>query len=140
MQHKGVCGSPTLSWPDLVTFKRTFTEGVSQANAEALARARITAVAGRARWVGPTALEVGGEVFGSRYLVVAAGARHAPWDIEDEEHLPTSTGFLELDHLPRRIAFVGGGTSPSSAPTSPPEPAPRSSLCTGVASDVGYML
>ncbi len=42
-------------------------------------------------------------------MVIAAGARHALLGIPGEEHLTTSTQFLELDNLPRRIVFVGGG-------------------------------
>ncbi len=42
-------------------------------------------------------------------MVIATGARHATLGISGEEHLTTSTQFLELDELPRRIVFVGGG-------------------------------
>ena len=42
-------------------------------------------------------------------MVIAAGARHAPLGIAGEEYLTTSTGFMDLDELPRRVAFVGGG-------------------------------
>jgi pyruvate/2-oxoglutarate dehydrogenase complex dihydrolipoamide dehydrogenase (E3) component len=42
-------------------------------------------------------------------VVIAAGARHAPLAIPGEEYLTTSTEFLDLDQLPRRVVFVGGG-------------------------------
>jgi glutathione reductase (NADPH) len=42
-------------------------------------------------------------------VVIAGGARHAPLGITGEEHLTKSTAFLELDPLPPRVAFVGGG-------------------------------
>jgi glutathione reductase (NADPH) len=41
--------------------------------------------------------------------VIAGGARRATLNIPGEEDLTTSTQFLELDRLPPRIAFVGGG-------------------------------
>jgi pyruvate/2-oxoglutarate dehydrogenase complex dihydrolipoamide dehydrogenase (E3) component len=44
-----------------------------------------------------------------RHLVISAGARHAPLAIPGEEHLTTRTEFLDLEQLPRRVAFVGGG-------------------------------
>src|SRR5262245_28291548 len=44
-----------------------------------------------------------------RYVVVAAGARPTTGRIAGAEHLVTSEQFLELDRLPSRIAFVGGG-------------------------------
>jgi glutathione reductase (NADPH) len=52
---------------------------------------------------------VGDDTLVGRYVVIAAGARHAPLGITGEELLTTSTQFLELDDLPARIAFVGGG-------------------------------
>ena len=52
---------------------------------------------------------MGGDTLVGRHVVVAGGARHATLGIPGEDHLTTSTQFLELDRLPRRIAFVGGG-------------------------------
>ena len=41
--------------------------------------------------------------------MLAAGDRPATLRLPGEEHLITSTGFLELEQLPPRVAFVGGG-------------------------------
>src|SRR5260370_67508 len=57
----------------------------------------------------PTSVEVGEGTLGGRYVVIATGARHAPLGIAGEDLLTTSTQFLDLDALPRRIVFVGGG-------------------------------
>jgi glutathione reductase (NADPH) len=48
-------------------------------------------------------------VLGARYVVVAAGAKPARLKIPGENLLTTSEQFLELDVLPHRIVFVGGG-------------------------------
>jgi pyruvate/2-oxoglutarate dehydrogenase complex dihydrolipoamide dehydrogenase (E3) component len=56
--------------------------------------------------VGPTTLAVGDETITGGHVVIAGGARHAPLGIPGEEHLTTSTAFLELDQLPPRVAFV----------------------------------
>jgi hypothetical protein len=66
-------------------------------------------VHGRARFAGPASLRAGDETYAGNHVVIAAGARHAPLGIVGEEYLTTSTGFLELGELPRRVAFVGGG-------------------------------
>ncbi len=42
-------------------------------------------------------------------MVIAAGARPQTLRIPGEEFLTTSTQFLELEALPKRIVFVGGG-------------------------------
>jgi glutathione reductase (NADPH) len=49
------------------------------------------------------------DILAGRHVVIATGARHAALGIPGEEELTTSTQFLDLDTLPRRIVFVGGG-------------------------------
>jgi glutathione reductase (NADPH) len=48
-------------------------------------------------------------VLEGRYVVIAAGQKPADLKIAGTEHLTTSERFLELDELPKRILFVGGG-------------------------------
>jgi glutathione reductase (NADPH) len=59
--------------------------------------------------VSPDKLSVDGEVLEARHFVIAAGAKPRRLGVPGEEHLVTSTAFLELDQLPPRIAFVGAG-------------------------------
>ena len=110
MKGKGISSSvPTLVWPDMIRFKRTFVDGVPESNEKSFTEAGIRAIQGRAHFVGPASLRVGDETLVGRHVVIAAGARHAPLGIAGEEYLTTSTEFLDLDQLPRRVAFVGGG-------------------------------
>src|SRR3989441_5594788 len=110
MQGKGLAG-PVLSinWPDLIRFKRTFTDPAPHENEQAFAGAGILTRHGRAHFVDRTTVEVEGETLVGRHVVIAGGARHATLGIPGENLLTTSTQFLELDRLPRRILFVGGG-------------------------------
>jgi glutathione reductase (NADPH) len=110
MQGRGLAApAPALAWADMARFKRTFTDGVPEAMSESFKEAGILAVQGRAHFVGPTSLRAGEEIYSGRYVVIAAGARHAPLGIPGEDHLTTSTGFLDLPELPQKVAFVGGG-------------------------------
>lgn len=110
MQGRGLSApAPTLAWSDVVRFKRTFVEDVPVAMDQSFKDAGILTVHGRARFVDPTCLRVGDETYVGKHVVIAAGARHAPLGIAGEECLTTSTDFLELDELPRRVVFVGGG-------------------------------
>jgi glutathione reductase (NADPH) len=109
MEGKGIRGESRIDWPELMRFKRSLIEGVPRSREEELARAGIAAFHGRARFVGPTSVRVGEAVLEARYVVVAAGMKPADLKIRGTEHLTTSDQFLELDELPRRIAFVGGG-------------------------------
>jgi glutathione reductase (NADPH) len=110
MQGKGV-SEPALSinWPELIGFKRTFTDPAPHENEQAFAQAGILTRHGRAHFVDRTTVAVGGETWVGRQVVIAGGARHATLGIPGEDQLTTSTQFLELDRLPRRILFVGGG-------------------------------
>src|SRR5574341_2402060 len=110
MEGKGIrAGEARIDWPELMRFKRSLIEGVPRNREEGLARKGIAAFHGRARFVGPTSLRVGEAVLESRYVVVAAGMKPADLKIRGRELFTTSDQFLELDELPRRIAFVGGG-------------------------------
>ena len=110
MQGKGV-STPGMSitWSDLIRFKRTFTEPAPEQNEQSFEQAGIVARHGRAQFVGEASVAVEGDTLVGRHVVIATGARHAALGIPGEEHLTTSTQFLEMDQLPDRILFVGGG-------------------------------
>ena len=109
MQERGARGRTEIDWPELIRFKRSFTDPVPQARLAAFQKAGIATYQGQARFVDPERMIIGDETLESRYFLIAAGARPRPLGIEGEAHLATSTDFLELDRLPERIAFVGGG-------------------------------
>src|SRR5713101_1443758 len=110
MQGYGVSSDGlAIDWPDLMRFKRTFTDPVPEQNERSFAEAGIGMLHGRARFVDRTTLRVDDQTVTGRYVVIAGGARRATLNIPGEEHLTTSTEFLELDRLPGQIVFVGGG-------------------------------
>jgi len=102
-------GSLKINWPELMRFKRTFTEPVPQNMENWYKGAGIAAFHGTARFVGESAVEVGGETLEGRYVLIATGARPATLNLPGEEHIITSDDFLELPELPGRIVFIGGG-------------------------------
>jgi len=99
----------SIDWRELMRFKRTFTQPVPKQREESFAKAGIVAFHGRARFVGEKTVQVGDEVLQARFVVIAAGQKPADLKIPGQELLTTSEQFLELDELPRRILFVGGG-------------------------------
>jgi glutathione reductase (NADPH) len=109
MQGKGLTGMPAIDWPELMRFKRTFTSPFPERLEKRAADAGIAAFHGRARFTGPHTLEVAGERLEARHVAIAAGTRPATLNIPGEEFLATSDRFLELDALPPRLVFVGGG-------------------------------
>jgi glutathione reductase (NADPH) len=110
MKGKGVESSALqIAWPELIRFKRSFTDPVPEQREKGFAEAQIAAFHGRARFTGPKRLETGSGALEARYFVVAAGRKPANLKIPGENLLTTSEQFMGLDALPRRIAFVGGG-------------------------------
>jgi glutathione reductase (NADPH) len=109
MQGRGIVGDAQVSWPDLMRFKRSFTDPVPANREQAFEQAGIATYHGPGRFVGPDKLSVDGEVLEGRHFVIAAGAKPRRLGVRGEEHLVTSTAFLELDRLPPQVAFVGAG-------------------------------
>src|ERR1017187_4771015 len=110
MKGKGIQAARLqIDWPELMRFKRSFSEPVPKRREDGFAKAGIAAFHGRARFAGPTTIQVGEETLAGRYVVIAAGEAPADLKIPGAEHLTTSDQFLELNELPRRILFIGGG-------------------------------
>lgn len=110
MKGKGIQAEKLqIDWQELMRFKRSFTEPVPKNREGGFAKAGIAAFHGRARFVGPSSVQVNDDVLEGRYIVIAAGQKPAGLRIPGTEHLTTSDRFLELDELPKRILFIGGG-------------------------------
>jgi glutathione reductase (NADPH) len=110
MKRKGIqTEKPQIAWPELMDFKRSFTEPVPQRREEGFEQAGIAAFHGRARFTGPTTVQVGEETLEGRYIVIATGQEPADLAIPGDEHLTTSDQLLELNEIPRRMLFIGGG-------------------------------
>ncbi|SDR59119.1 glutathione reductase (NADPH) [Rhizobiales bacterium GAS113] len=110
MRGKGIAGgAPAIDWGALIRFKRSFTEPVPPMKERSFAKGGIDAFHGRARFTGPRTVAVEGDELESRFVLIAAGAVPMRLGLPGEEHLITSTEFLELDELPNRIALLGGG-------------------------------
>jgi glutathione reductase (NADPH) len=109
MVGRGISGEIHLDWAALMNFKRTFTEPVPARQEAAYRKLGIDTYHGVGRFVGPERFSADGKELASKFFVIASGARPAPLGIPGEEHVKTSTDFLDLDALPPRIAFIGAG-------------------------------
>jgi glutathione reductase (NADPH) len=54
-------------------------------------------------------VEIGGTSHTPAHVLIATGAHPRPFDFPGHEHLIDSTEFMDLEVLPPRILFVGGG-------------------------------
>jgi len=110
MRGKGVEAEDIrINWADLMAFKRTFTDKMPDRVEGNLTRNGVTTFHGSARFINETTVSVDGTELSGRYVLIATGAEPRPVDVPGAEYLSNSTDFLELEALPKRILFVGGG-------------------------------
>jgi glutathione reductase (NADPH) len=110
LADRGVpAGSLTVDWPALMGFKRSLIGGTTERTEQTWAGMGIEQIHGRGRFVGPATLAVGADRLTGRRVLVAAGAMPIPLTFPGADRLMTSEQFLDLDRLPPRIIFVGGG-------------------------------
>lgn len=110
MRGKGVeADNLRINWQDLMAFKRTFTDKMPGRVEGNLTQNGVATYHGSARFINETTIDVDGQELAGRYVLIATGAEPRPVQLPGAEHLTDSTGFLELEILPDRILFVGGG-------------------------------
>jgi glutathione reductase (NADPH) len=110
MQDKGIIeGGMSIDWSALMRHKRGFTDAVPQGMEDELTGNGVTTFHGGARFTGPNQLEIDGTGHRAKRFLIATGARPRPLGFPGHEYLIDSTDFLDLDALPHRIVFVGGG-------------------------------
>ncbi len=110
MRRKGLRGDEmAIDWAEMIAFKRTFTDVVPERLEQGLEKMGVVAVHGTARFSAPGVVQVADRALHAKHFHIATGARPMTLGIPGEELLTTSTEFLELESIPSRIAFVGGG-------------------------------
>lgn len=109
MDGKGIDESTAIDWQELMKFKRTFTSSVPEKKEAGLNKRGIDTYHGKASFQSETEVKVDGESLNGKHILLATGSQPASLGIEGEEYFTHSDEFLELDQLPERIVFVGGG-------------------------------
>ncbi|SDY92887.1 glutathione reductase (NADPH) [Modestobacter sp. DSM 44400] len=110
MRGKGIDDEGlSLNWTDLMKHKHGFTDPVPRNMEGSLAGNGIDTLHGLARFTDKTSIEIDGTPYHATHFLIATGARPRPLEFPGHEHLVDSTDFLDLEILPPRIMFVGGG-------------------------------
>ncbi|MFP4315924.1 MAG: dihydrolipoyl dehydrogenase family protein [Desulfovibrionales bacterium] len=105
----GLHGKWSIDWPELMEFKRSFTDSVPKGVEKGLARLGVQTFHGRARFTGPNTVRIDDQEIQAGKILIGTGAKPRPLSFKGLKHLSSSADFLELDKLPSRIVFVGGG-------------------------------
>jgi glutathione reductase (NADPH) len=110
MSQIGINRLAQIDWPALMKSKSAFTDAVPGRTEHVLQKAGIELLHGTARFISADDVLIGTDLtIRATHIVIATGSRTAKLDIPGAEFSITSDEFLELDRLPRHIAFIGGG-------------------------------
>ena len=110
MAGKGVRESDlSIDWSALMAHKRSFTDAVPDKIEGGLDGRGVATLHGPARFTGARTLDVDGVALEAGHVLIATGQRPRDLGVPGAELATDSTAFLELDELPSRIVFVGGG-------------------------------
>ncbi|GAB3796990.1 NAD(P)/FAD-dependent oxidoreductase [Spirosoma humi] len=109
MIGKGISKQPTINWPELMTFKKTFTDPIPKNTDEKFAELGIQSFHGVASFSSANTVRVGETELQAAHIVLASGLEPKPLNIPGEALLIDSAGFLDLPKLPEKLVMVGGG-------------------------------
>ncbi|WP_086349155.1 dihydrolipoyl dehydrogenase family protein [Candidatus Enterococcus clewellii] len=100
---------PAIRWEDLMAFKEKFTSAVPKEQRDGLRDFEIQTIEGRAVFSDAHTVIVEEEKYTADSFILATGQRSAILDIPGKEYMKTSTEFLSMPHLPKKMVFIGGG-------------------------------
>ncbi|CAN5538818.1 NAD(P)/FAD-dependent oxidoreductase [soil metagenome] len=110
MRGKGIDDDGlSINWADLLKHKHGFTDPVPQNMEDDLSHNGVETLHGTATFTAPNMADIDGTSHEANHFMIATGARPKPMDFPGAEHMIDSTDFLNLDELPARVLFIGGG-------------------------------
>ncbi|WP_027188919.1 dihydrolipoyl dehydrogenase family protein [Paucidesulfovibrio longus] len=113
MRTRGVTGEVRVDWAELQAFKHLFVGPIPEEAENHYMELGADTLHGLARFTGPDSVAVDGpegvEELRGEHIVLAPGMAPRVLKMPGAEHLLISDDFLDLETLPRRIVFIGGG-------------------------------
>lgn len=109
MKGKGIQKNPTPDWSELQKFKHTFTDAVPYVHEKNLKEKGITLFHQSPKFLDKNTLSVEGKTVKAKKIVIATGQIPRPIYFEGNQYLLKSEDFLNLEKLPKRMAFIGAG-------------------------------
>jgi glutathione reductase (NADPH) len=106
--HCIAVSAPKLDWAKLIRREKAMIGHVPDAMA-GLAEKRGDVFRGEAKFVGPNAIEVAGQLLEGEHIVIATGSTPRPLPIPGAEFMITSDEVLSEEEQPASVVFIGGG-------------------------------
>ena len=109
LKGKGITKMPEMSWPDLMRFKKTFTDAVPAATENKLKELGIKMYHQSPKFLDENTLSVEGKTVKAKKIVIATGNKALELPVPGSELAIISDDFLELEELPESMIFIGAG-------------------------------
>lgn len=123
MEGKGITGGSHINWPELMAFKRTFTDPVPENREKGFLDAGISVYHGKASFIAENQVEVNGEELEGNHFLIAAGDGPMLLNVQGSEYVSLSDDFLELEILPETLFSLEEDLFPLNLPILLPGPA-----------------
>lgn len=98
-----------FDWAKLVKNREAYIERIHGSYQRGFDNNGVTRINGFAKFVDDHTVEVAGELYRAKHILIATGGRPQLPNIPGVEHGITSDGFFELTKQPKRVAVVGAG-------------------------------
>jgi glutathione reductase (NADPH) len=105
----GIVEAPTTDWAALQSLKNEFLSGISEGEVKSLQDKGVATFHGDAVLTGENEVTVGEDRLVADHIVIASGADPRQIEIPGKELIHDSEYFLNMETLPKRILFLGGG-------------------------------
>ena len=98
-----------FDWKTLVEARENYIRGINEWYDGYLKKLGISEIKGSARLLAADTVEVNGETYKAKHIVIAPGGVPLVPDVDGAELGITSDGFFSLQKQPRKVAIVGSG-------------------------------
>ncbi|WP_297186811.1 glutathione-disulfide reductase [uncultured Porticoccus sp.] len=102
-------GESSFDWPTLRDNKNREIQRLNDIYGNLLDKAGVELVEGWAKILGPDSVEINGQVYRCKKILIATGGTPFVPEFPGREYAITSNEAFYLDSLPDRIVIVGGG-------------------------------
>jgi glutathione-disulfide reductase len=96
-------------WPKLVAAREQYIGNINRHWNNTILDTGIDRIHGRAKFVAADTIEVHGELYSAKHIVIATGGQPIVPPISGAGLGITSDGFFQLQQQPQRVAVIGGG-------------------------------
>lgn len=108
-ENIGLDKKAEIDWNSLMQYKKQVIGFMPTALSGMFGQFGFDILRGDAKLISPKVVEVAGEQYEAKNIVIGTGQTYIPLDIPGKEYFHDSRDFLSLDVIPDRVTFVGAG-------------------------------